>query len=47
MQEVIESGKFDDKEDFTVVYQPFFHDTHIPKKEVNNYVLYCKENKLH
>nr|XP_054759818.1 phospholipase B1, membrane-associated-like [Lytechinus pictus] len=31
VQEHIESGKFDDKDDFTVVYQPFFHETSIPK----------------
>lgn len=33
VQEHIESGKFDDKEDFTVVYQPFFHNTSIPRHE--------------
>ncbi|XP_071484273.1 phospholipase B1, membrane-associated-like [Diadema antillarum] len=32
VQEFIESGYFDNKEDFTVAYQPFFHETTLPRK---------------
>ncbi|XP_071962004.1 phospholipase B1, membrane-associated-like [Antedon mediterranea] len=33
LQSAVDSGKYDDKEDFTVAYQPMFHDTDIPRLE--------------
>ena len=34
MEEDIMSGRYDDKDDFTVVLQPFFHNTPAPFTEV-------------
>ncbi|XP_033102857.1 phospholipase B1, membrane-associated-like [Anneissia japonica] len=33
LQSTIESGKYDNKEDFTVVYQPMFHNSDVPRLE--------------
>lgn len=34
MRELVESGRYDTREDFSVVLQPFFHDTRLPILEV-------------
>lgn len=34
MLELVESGRYDTREDFSVVLQPFFHNTRLPVLEV-------------
>lgn len=34
MRELVESGRYDTREDFSVVLQPFFHNIRLPALEV-------------
>ncbi|XP_022094631.1 uncharacterized protein LOC110981397 [Acanthaster planci] len=47
LEALIGSGTFDDKEDFTVVYQPFLHDSKIPLIEGSGDLSYMAPDCFH
>lgn len=40
IRDLVNSGRYDTRDDFTVVSQPFFEDTAIPRLVSNAYFLY-------
>lgn len=40
IRDLVNSGRYDTRDDFTVVAQPFFEDTAIPRLVTNAYFLY-------